>query len=143
MKRNEYNQLLDEIEQTIDKSENVPDEIFDSLEQLYRFKPVGSKYYQVKCKALMKNNLMKNQLEKYMELYSKESIYPDNVRLWKQVIEAMEKEGMKDEAAREKYLLNRLTGNCENEETEHKLGMVKEKFVSGNESIENVKELVK
>lgn len=136
MDRKQYNEQLDKIEMTIDKSEFVEKSVFDVLDELYTFKPVSTRYHQIRCKALMKNGEISNLLTLYGEMYSKEAVYEGNVELWQQLIEVMCLQNDEMEAGRQTYLLNRLLCNENNSITDSELGNVKKEFIDGNESID-------
>lgn len=135
MDRKQYNEQLDKVERMIDKSEYVDKSVFEVLDELYAFKPVSTRYHQLKCKALMKNGDISNLLTMYGELYSKEAVYEGNIELWQQLIEVMHLQNNEMEAERQTYLLNKLLFNNKNSITEKELDDVKKEFINGNESV--------
>ena len=135
-----YIEKLSDLEKLIE-SDTSYDLVMKRIDELYCYKPVSMKLFQLKCKLLNKNNQSEMVINNYKDYYCVESRMDDNIGLWEQIILAYEKANKNDEAIRHNYMKKRLLNNNEIFEEDKKLLEIKERFIQGEESLENINEL--
>ena len=135
-----YIEKLSDLEKLIE-SDTSYDLVMKRIDELYCYKPVSMKLFQLKCKLLNKNNQSEMVINNYKDYYCVESRMDDNIGLWEQIILAYKKANKNDEAIRHNYMKKRLLNNNEIYEEDRKLLEIKERFIQGEESLENINEL--
>ena len=100
-----YNEKLNELEKLIE-SDTSYDLVMKRIDDLYCYKPVSMKLFQLKCKLLNKNNQSDTVINNYKDYYCVESRMDDNIGLWEQIILAYEK-------ANKNGMPNNRTNNCQ------------------------------
>lgn len=135
-----YNGKLNELEKLIESGTSY-DLAMKRIDELYCYKPVSMKLFQLKCKLLNKNNQSDIVINNYKDYYCVESRMDDNIGLWEQIVFAYEKTNMNDEAIRRNYMKKRLLNNNETFEEDGKLLEIKECFIQGEETLEIINEL--
>lgn len=140
MNHQEYTKHLDLIEEQLEKGKPAK-QVLKMLDELYAYKPVSTKYHQIKCKALMKRGLTEKLIWEFEDKISKQYIFEGNIELWQQIIEIYFATNQIIEGKRQQYLLNKLIHNNEYLHEDNKLSQIKQLFMAGNESKEVLKEL--
>lgn len=141
MNLQEYKKLLDSINRELDKTGKIQDDVSARLDYLYNFKPVLTRWHQVKCKALIKSGQTTEIIERFGDKISKEYVFDGNVELWQQLVDVYLMTNQELEGQRQQYMLHKLTKNLMYQQEDNKLQSVRQQFMEGNETAEILKEL--
>ena len=93
MNLNEYNMILDELIDGLEKKE-VNEDIIKRIKDLYDYKPVSTKWHYLNCRAMFKRGKEKEIIEKYRDMISYEYNYKYNAEIWQILIDSYCKVGV-------------------------------------------------
>lgn len=133
----EYNKEIDCLNKELNL-DKINEKILKRIEELYNFKPISMKWHALKCKTMVKTGHIADAINKYSDMINYEYVFEGNIELWQELMEAYCEAGQELKSKKLQYMLSNLTSDNVHIELQQQLKSVRQQFMEGDESVENL-----